>query len=188
MMLEHLRTFPAVARHLRLQPACDDLHLTPTAISKRLKALQDELGVKLCKPTRRGIELTDAGHGALTKIAAIVEQADELKASFGAANPQGQPAEIINVGAAFSLGAVLLPALITRFEKSHAGVHLRCHFGSSQHIAQMIHQGQLEIGLPAIFRLSRILPLSIFALINGDFSSAPITHWRCGAAVRSWRY
>ena len=32
--------------------------------------------------------------------------------------------------------------LIARFEKSHAGVQIDCHTGSSQQIAQMIHEGR----------------------------------------------
>lgn len=147
MTLDQLRAFLAVAKHLGLRHACDELHLTPTAISKRLKALQDELGVKLCKPNGKGIELTDAGRGVLAKIAAIVKQADELKGTFRRTIPQAQQPFVVCVAGAFSLSSRLLPSIIAHFEKSHAGVQINCHSGSSQQIEQMIREGRAEIGL-----------------------------------------
>lgn len=147
MMLEHFRSFLAVAKHLGLRMACDELNVTPTAISKRLKALQDELGAKLYKPTRQGIILTDAGRVALIKIAAIVKQADDLKTYFRRPIPQPQQPVVFSVAGAFSLGAEFLPALSALFETLHAGVQVDCQTGSSQQIEQMIRAGRAEIGL-----------------------------------------
>ena len=146
-MLDQIRAFVAVAKHLGLRQASDELHITPTAISKRLKALQEELGVKLYKPSAKGIELTATGRVALVKMLAIIQQAEEMKESLRRAAPKEQQAEEFSVAGAFSLGAEFLPALIELFEKLHAGVQVNCHTGSSAQIEQMIRQGRAAISL-----------------------------------------
>ena len=112
-----------------LREACAELHLTQSAISKRLKSLQLDLGVELYKRNQQGIELTDAGRAALSKIELIVKQADDLKQSFRRTIPQKKPPVIVSVASAFSLTRQLLPRLFAGFEKSHAGVQVKCQTG-----------------------------------------------------------
>ena len=147
MLLDHLRSFFAVAKHLGLREAASDLHLTQSAVSKRLKSLQDELGARLYARTRQGIELTDAGRAALTRIEPILKQVDDLKESFRRKIPQEKQPVVFSVAGAFSLGSQFLPSLSARFEKSHASVKVNCHTGSSQQVQQMIREGHAEIGL-----------------------------------------
>jgi LysR family carnitine catabolism transcriptional activator len=47
-----------------------------------------------------------------------------------------------------------LPSIIRRFEKSHAGVEVDCHTGSSQQVQQLIREGRAEIGLSTYRPLS----------------------------------
>jgi LysR family carnitine catabolism transcriptional activator len=147
MLLEHLRSFYAVANHLGLREASSELHLTQSAVSKRLKSLQDALGVKLYTRNSTGIELTEAGRLALNKIAIILKQVDDLRETFRRKLPPEQQPVVFTVAGAFSLGAEFLPALIARFEKTHAGVTVNCHTGSSEQVQQMIREGRAEIGL-----------------------------------------
>jgi len=147
MLLEHLRSFFTVAKHLGVREACAELHLTQSAVSKRLKSLQDELGVKLYTRNNTGIELTEAGRTALTKITPILKQVDDLREGFRRKIPQEKQPVVFSVAGAFSLGSKLLPSLIARFEKSHAGLTVNCHIGSSHQIQQLIRQGRAEIGL-----------------------------------------
>lgn len=147
MMLDQIRSFLAVAKHLNFRVAASECHLTQSAVSKQMRSLQLELGAKLYARTRQGIELTDAGRVALTKIVAIVKQADELKETFRRTIPQEQQPVVISVAGAFSLGTEFLLSMIARFEKSHAGDQVNCHTGSSEQIQQMIREGRAEIGL-----------------------------------------
>jgi len=161
MLLDHLRSFFTVAKHLGLREASSELHLTQSAVSKRLKSLQDALGAKLYTRNSTGIELTEAGHLALNKIAPILKQVEELEATFRRKIPQEQQPIVFSVAGAFSLGAELLPSMIARYEKSHAGVTVNCHTGSSQQVQQMLREGRTEIGL------------STYPPITGDMASEP---------------
>jgi len=56
-----LVAFEAAARHQSFTLAGDELALTQSAIGRQIASLEDLLGVKLFRRTRRGVALTDAG-------------------------------------------------------------------------------------------------------------------------------
>ncbi|MEP7206970.1 MAG: transcriptional regulator GcvA [Casimicrobiaceae bacterium] len=79
--MQALRAFEAVARTGSLSRAAEALHLTHGAISHQVKALEDELGVRLVERAGRGIRLTDEGErfatrvrGALAEIGAAMSE------------------------------------------------------------------------------------------------------------------
>jgi LysR family transcriptional regulator, glycine cleavage system transcriptional activator len=59
--LDTLRVFSIAARHMSFTRAADELHLTQSAISHRVRALEEELGVPLFDRLPRRLELTRAG-------------------------------------------------------------------------------------------------------------------------------
>lgn len=61
LTLSGLRAFEAVARRLSFSAAADELYLTQSAVSRQIKALEDELGAVLFARGTRRVELTDAG-------------------------------------------------------------------------------------------------------------------------------
>lgn len=59
--LNALRTFEAAARHLSFSAASDELHVTQAAVSRQIRALEEDLGVKLFRRMTRAVELTEEG-------------------------------------------------------------------------------------------------------------------------------
>ena len=59
--LQTLRAFEATARRLSMTLAAEELHLTHGAVSRQIKALEDNLGVRLFRRLTRKLELTDEG-------------------------------------------------------------------------------------------------------------------------------
>jgi LysR family glycine cleavage system transcriptional activator len=59
--LAGLRTFEAAARHQSFLKAADELAVTPGAVSRQIKALEIELGVRLFERFNRAVRLTPAG-------------------------------------------------------------------------------------------------------------------------------
>jgi len=56
-----LQAFECAARHLSLKTAASELNVTPGAVSRQVKGLEDELGAKLFRRIHRGVELTPQG-------------------------------------------------------------------------------------------------------------------------------
>lgn len=59
--LNNLRAFHVIGKHLSLSRAAAELHLTSSALSHQLLALEDRLGKKLFRRHGRGLEFTDVG-------------------------------------------------------------------------------------------------------------------------------
>ncbi|EXI66759.1 MAG: Na(+)/H(+) antiporter regulatory protein [Candidatus Accumulibacter adjunctus] len=77
---KHLRYFWMVAKSGTIARACEQLHLTPQAISGQLRELEEALEVELFRRAGRGLELTDVGRRILSYAEEIFALGDELLA------------------------------------------------------------------------------------------------------------
>lgn len=66
--LNALRAFEAVARHLSMKRAAEELHVTPAAVSHQIKGLEQHLGVPLFRRLNRALLLTDEGQLCLPGV------------------------------------------------------------------------------------------------------------------------
>lgn len=83
-----LRAFEAAARLSSLTRAAESLSLTHGAISHQIKALEEELGVRLIERAGRGIRLTDEGERLATRVrTALGDLADALREVRERSNP-----------------------------------------------------------------------------------------------------
>ncbi|SBT44887.1 DNA-binding transcriptional regulator, LysR family [Micromonospora auratinigra] len=99
-----MRTFVRAADRGQLQHAADELGVTQQAVSKRVAALERELGVRLFTRTTRGVELTLDGQAFLPHARGIVAAVDR---AVGAVRP-GARARRIDVLGRRSAQAVVL--------------------------------------------------------------------------------
>ncbi|WP_296000487.1 LysR family transcriptional regulator [Rugamonas sp.] len=79
MNLTDLRIFVSAARRPSLGAAALELHLTPSAVSKALKRLEDSLGKALFDRGARQLVLNDSGHLLLGRAQALLALADQAR-------------------------------------------------------------------------------------------------------------
>ena len=68
--LDELRAFEAVAKHLSFAAAADELNLTPSAISHRIRRLEEHFRVRLFRRLNPGVALTEEGRILLSGVEA----------------------------------------------------------------------------------------------------------------------
>ena len=66
--LDALRIFVVAARHLSFTEAANELHLTQSAVSHRIRGLEEELGLSLFKRLTRRLELTPQGRALAHRV------------------------------------------------------------------------------------------------------------------------
>ena len=66
--LNNLRAFEVAARHLSFRDAAKVLHITPSAVSQRIRSLEAQLGTPLFHRSTRAVALTDAGEVLATDL------------------------------------------------------------------------------------------------------------------------
>jgi LysR family glycine cleavage system transcriptional activator len=86
--LNALRAFEAAARHLSFTRGAEELHVTQTAISHQVKALEGHLGVKLFRRLPRRLLLTDQGQTYARALREAFDRMHEATSRLhGAAEP-----------------------------------------------------------------------------------------------------
>jgi DNA-binding transcriptional LysR family regulator len=97
MDIQQLRYFVEVAQQLHFGRAADNLHVTPSPLSRRIRELERELGVTLLIRGYHEVQLTDAGQALLTPARDVLAQFDDIKNI--ARDHSGSVAPSLRVGA-----------------------------------------------------------------------------------------
>jgi DNA-binding transcriptional LysR family regulator len=124
MELRHLRYFKAVAELLNFSRAAEQLHVAQPALSRQVRALEEELGAKLFE-RERGVQLTDAGRVFYTHTCRILAQVDVAAATAKAA-AGGRGSELI-ICNEWRVAGQFVPAAVAEFRRRvpHVEVTLR---------------------------------------------------------------
>ncbi len=122
MELRHLRYFTAVAKALSFRVAAEELNLSTPALSKQIRDLESELGVRLLDRDTTRVELTRAGAVFLEEASAILLHASAAvqRARDAAQGNRGRLA-IGNIG---PVAANHLAASMGKFCSRHPGVEI----------------------------------------------------------------
>lgn len=80
--LTTLAVFEACARHLSFKLAASELNVTAGAVSRQIKAIEDELGVALFQRQTRGVTLTPEGEELYAVLASGFSRASEVVRSI----------------------------------------------------------------------------------------------------------
>jgi DNA-binding transcriptional LysR family regulator len=143
-----LQAFLSIAERGSFQKAATHLNLSQTAVSHRMRKLEDELGIKLFARTTREVTLTRAGIDFLPKaqqaIAGLEQSFDELK-------QQGaKRRERLDIACLPVFAVHHLPPVLSRFNKTHPEVEVRIFETPSAAIAALVQSGEVEFGLSVI--------------------------------------
>jgi DNA-binding transcriptional LysR family regulator len=124
LVWDDLRYILAVRRHGSLARAAKALALNKSTVSRRLAAIEEELGVALMQRGPHGYELTEAGEAATAMAERIERLVNELVAAVGGSDRTARGTVRITVPAWFAQH-VLIPGLAD-FRATHPGldVHL----------------------------------------------------------------
>ncbi|MFE0111464.1 LysR family transcriptional regulator, partial [Amycolatopsis sp. NPDC059019] len=88
--LRLIRYFIAVAEHGQFSRAAAALHIGQPSLSRQIRGLEHQLGVRLLERTPRGTRLSEAGEAFLPKAKALLRAADEAAAGARAAAAPGR--------------------------------------------------------------------------------------------------
>src|SRR5262245_12918694 len=119
--LNALKAFEAAARHMSFTRAAEELCVTQGAVSHQVKALEDELGLKLFNRERQRLVITDAGREYL----AVVRDALDRIAMGTERLVQRQSSGALTVSTSPDFAAKWLVHRLGRFAEAHSGIDLR---------------------------------------------------------------
>jgi LysR family transcriptional regulator, glycine cleavage system transcriptional activator len=118
--LDLLKGFEAAARNLSFTKAGEELFLTQSAISRQIKALEEQVGVPLFRRRHRDLLLTEAGQ---TLYKAVSEALRTLRDA--AAKLSGRVGGLLTVTTTISFASLWLVPRLTDFRRRHPQIDVR---------------------------------------------------------------
>ena len=132
--LNTLRSFEAAARYESFTRAAEELHVTQSAVSQQVKALETELGIKLFARERQRLKITPAGRDYLIVIR---EALDHIGVGTERLM-QRQNAGVLAVSTSLDFAAKWLVHRLARFAAAHPGIDLRV--SATMHTVDFAHE------------------------------------------------
>ena len=142
MEIYQLKTFIAVATEGNLTRAAERVFTSPPAVSAQLKALEDELGVRLFERTTRGMSLTAPGQRLLAEAQRTIAAAQALKSA--AAQIRGRARGIVRMGTVSDPVSLRLGEVFVRLAERHPEVALQLQQSVSLRAVQAVRRGDLD--------------------------------------------
>lgn len=142
MDLESLRAFDAVATTLNFRAAARRVHLSPTALSDRIRRLEEELAQSLFARTTRRVELTDAGQRLLPLARDVLRGVERIAGA--ASEEERKPPFELFVGTRFELGLSWICPALTPLAKERPERAIHLYFGDSPDLMGRLERGDLD--------------------------------------------
>jgi LysR family positive regulator for ilvC len=192
-----LKQFIVLAESLHFGRASETSHVSPSALSRRIQRLEDELGVALFERNNRSVALTRAGNLFLNYARDSLGQWDAIRNVLMEESGElhGEISMYCSVTASYSF----LFDILTRFRHDHPHVEIKLHTGDPEDAIPRVLAGDEDIAIGAkpdrlqaglAFRLIEFSPLVFIASKNhpdpdtSDWAANPMILSERGLARR----
>ena len=144
MTLEQLRIFVAVATREHVTQAARELHLTQSATSATVAALEARYQTRLFDRVGRRIVLTAAGKAFLVEAKAVLARAAAAETVLD--DLAGLKRGRLALAASQTIAGYWLPAFIHRFHDAHPAITLGLSIGNTEQVAAQVRDGSADLG------------------------------------------
>jgi DNA-binding transcriptional LysR family regulator len=144
MELRQIRSFLSVAETLHFGRTAELIHLSQPALSLQIRALEEEIGVRLFERNRRKTTLTAAGFAFRDDAAASLLQLEQgvRRAKLAANGKLG----LLRIGFISTAGSEIVPEIVRQFRELNPEVEFSLRNILTAEQVQMLEAGSLDIG------------------------------------------
>jgi len=143
MELRQLRYFVAVAEQGNISRAAKRIFLTQPALSRQIKALEDEVGQCLLERQAHSIRLTPVGEALLRQARDLLQHAEQVLERVRSAGRGLR----LRIGYAPSLAAGLLSPAVANFTQAHPNARIELLDFSTNEMLIGLESGALDVAL-----------------------------------------
>jgi len=140
-----LKVFRAVAQHLNFRKAAEHLFLTQPAVTLQIKALENDLGLRLFDRSANRVKLTAQGKilSQYADMIAVIAKKAEQHLSSATGRFSGE----LGLGVSTTIAQYVLPRLIGAFLEEHPRVQLSLHSGNTEEVVNLLIADRVSIAL-----------------------------------------
>lgn len=170
--LRQLELFAALPNFATLSAVAAHLHISESALSQAITALERSVGEQLCVRRRaRGFTLTPTGQQFAKRAQRVITEAQELVLDAKRGPALRGP---IKFGCFGSFATDVVPELLDGFPKRHPEVHLDLMVGTNEELLSQLEAGRLDVAfvydvsLPAGYHCREIYPTELEVHLHVD--------------------
>jgi LysR family nitrogen assimilation transcriptional regulator len=145
MNLRQLQYFVEVSELESVTRAAERLHVAQPALTRHMRTLERDLGVRLFARSGRGITLTNAGVVFRDRVRTVLRELDRARIEVRALSRS--PGGRIDFGMPLSISQALTRLLVERVRDELPGVALRIIDGWTGFIIEWLLRGRLDLGV-----------------------------------------
>ena len=142
MEIRQLKTFWTLASTRSFSRTAEVLNYVPSTVTMQIKALEEELGVKLLDRLGKSVVLTDAGQQLLPYANKILNDIEEARY---VSSQSGELTGTVIIGADEVLCTYRLPTLLRLFRERYPHVRLLFRPLSSHNLKQSLREGNVDV-------------------------------------------
>src|SRR3984957_18211260 len=144
MELRQIRSFLSIAETLHFGRTAELIHLSQPALSLQIRALEEELGVRLFERNRRRTTLTAAGVAFRDDAAPALSQLEQAirRARLAASGKLG----LLRIGFVSTAGNEIVPNIVRQFRELNPEVEFSLRNILTAEQVQMLESGALDVG------------------------------------------
>jgi len=160
MDLRSIRYFVQIADCGSITRAASNLRVAQPALTRHVKAMEEELGMQLLVRLPRGVRLTGAGRQFLDHGRKALRELERAKEELHA-NAESPRGEVI-LGVSPTLGPLLVPGVVERTRRQCPQVALKIVEHFSNLLFDQLLTGRVDVALltnPSVSRALRLSPL-----------------------------
>ena len=144
MTLEQLRIFVAVAEREHVTAAARTLHLTQSAVSNAIAALEQRYATRLFHRIGRGVALNPAGRMFLIEARGVLARVQAAEAAL--LDASGLQRGELTIFASQTVASYWLPQHFAGFHRRYPGIVQRVSIGNTREVAAAVASGVAELG------------------------------------------
>ncbi len=145
MIFEDLRAFVAVAQMGSFAKAAANLCVAQSALSKRVQRLEHRVGAALLERRARGVLLTEAGQGLLSRAQQVVDEVIDIERNLS--NQVRTPSGVVHIAMPQRTCGLLAPPLVRRCHAELPLVTLHIHEGTPSNVHTWLLDGVADIAV-----------------------------------------
>ena len=144
-VLKEIDVFVKVIELGSFKEAARELHLTQSALTQRLKKLEEALGVRLIDRTTRSVAPTAVGRSFLPEAKRLIAQFEKSMSNLQ--DLIHVRSGRVTIASLISVATYVLPQAIRRFGERYPDVGVRVFDDSEQEIAEYVRRGEAEFAI-----------------------------------------
>lgn len=146
--IDDLRALLALEQHASFARAADSLHITQSAVSRRIAQLEEVVGARLVERTSRRVALSSLGQALVREARMLLSQLDQsMEDAYRQA--RGESGRV-TLACLTTVAYSRLPSVLGEFRQNFPHVRLHVRDDTGQRVTQSVIQREAEFGVTVL--------------------------------------